>query len=63
MSKANYNRIEASPSKKSIEDNLQSQIECGVKGCDREGHPIWVVDGDTVTRCFSHEKDFLGVSS
>jgi len=45
--------------------------ECDVLGCDREGEPLEVVDGDADTgdvlregvRCSGHEKDLLEVSS
>jgi hypothetical protein len=44
--------------------------ECDVLGCDREGEPLEVVDGDTDTdavregvRCSDHAKGFLEVSS
>jgi hypothetical protein len=43
--------------------------ECDVLGCDREGEPLEVVDGDTDdvlregVRCSDHANDFLEVSS
>jgi len=45
--------------------------ECDVLGCDREGEPLEVVDGDTDAddvrregvRCSDHAKHFLEVSS
>ena len=43
---------------------------CGVRGCDREGEPLEVVNdpdtGDVLregVRCSDHAKDFLRVSS
>ena len=49
--------------------------ECDVLGCDREGEPVRVIDGDAdlgadtdavlreCVRCSDHAKDFLEVSS
>ena len=43
--------------------------ECDVLGCDRDGDPVRVVDGDTDAvrregvRCADHAKDFLEVTS
>ena len=45
--------------------------ECDILGCDREGEPLEVVDGDVDTgdvlregvRCSDHAKDLLEVSS
>ena len=45
--------------------------ECDVLGCDRDGEPVRVVDGDADTgavlregvRCSDHAKDLLEVSS